>query len=122
MPLLSRELSGSERKAVKLVANARRMTISSIGSSLLMPASTTTWLVNNLVKREIFTRQRDSVDRRKTWISLSEKGAALAGLMERIPDRIAADLLYKLEPEQRHTFVGLVDKALHKIDSAGSFK
>ncbi len=123
LPLLSRELSGpAERRALKLVARAKRITIGGIGEKLNMPPSTTTWLVGNMVKRSIFKRQRDQRDRRKTWIELSEKGDALAGLIERIPDRIAADLLYKLDPDQRDAFVELVDIALNRIDESGFFK
>ena len=120
VPLLSKELSEAERKALKVVAGGKRVSIGSIGETLNMPASTTTWLVGNLVRRSIFKRERDQNDRRKTWIELTEKGNALAGLMDRIPDRIAADLLYKLDPEQRQTFVLLVDEALNKIEKSGS--
>lgn len=120
VPLLSKELSGAERKVLKVVAGVKRITIGSIGETLNMPPSTTTWLVGNLVKRSIFKRERDEGDRRKTWIELTEKGNALAGLMDRIPDRIAADLLYKLDPEQRKVFVSLVDEALNRIDEVGS--
>lgn len=121
LPLLSRELSGPERKALKLVAHSGKIAIGGIGDKLNMPPSTTTWLVGNMVKRSIFKRAPDKLDRRKTWIELTDKGAALAGLMDRIPDRIAADLLLKLEPAQRNTFVVLVDKALSNINKAGSF-
>lgn len=120
VPLLSKELSEAERKALKVVAGVKRATIGSIGETLNMPASSTTWLVGNLVKRSIFKREQDKSDRRKIWIELTEKGNALAGLMDRIPDRIAADLLYKLDPEQRQTFVSLVDKALNRIEESGS--
>ncbi|HEB73374.1 MAG TPA: hypothetical protein ENI77_12250 [Nitrospirae bacterium] len=120
VPLLSKELSGAERRALKMVAGAKRVTIGSIGGRLNMPASTTTWLVGNLVKRSIFKREQDQNDRRKTWIELTEKGRALAGLMDRIPDRIAADLLYKLDPDQRKTFVSLVNDALNRIGEVGS--
>jgi DNA-binding MarR family transcriptional regulator len=120
VPLLSKELSEAERKVLKVVASVKKVTIGSIGKALNLPASTTTWLVGNLVKRSILKREQDQSDRRKIWIGLTEKGGALAGLMERIPDRIAADLLYKLDPEQRQTFVLLVDKALSKIEESGS--
>lgn len=120
VPLLSKELSEAERKVLKVVAGAKRVTIGSIGETLNMAASTTTWLVGNLVRRSILKRERDQSDRRKTWIELAEKGSALARLIDRIPDRIAADLLYKLDPEQRKVFVSLVDKALNRIGEVGS--
>jgi len=122
LPLLTRELSHPERKILKLVAGKKRLTIGSIGSTLGIPPSTTTWLVGGLLKKEIIKRQQDEKDRRKIWIELADKGHALARLMERIPDRIAADLLYKLEPGQRNEFIGLVELALTRIEEAGSFK
>lgn len=118
LPLLSRELSQMERKALKVVAQARRMTIGAIGAALGLPPSTTTWLVGGLVGREVFRREGDANDRRKVWITLAEKGVSLARLMERIPDRIAADLLYKLDPDQREVFAGLVDTALGRMEQA----
>ena len=122
LPLLAKELSHTERKALKLVAMAGRMTIGGVGAALMMPASSTTWTVNNLVKRGIFRREPDQEDKRKTWITLAERGEALAGLMDRIPDRIAADLLYKLDKEQREAFAALVAAALERIEQIGSFK
>lgn len=122
LPLLSRELSHSERQALKVVAHAGRITVGRIGKALGAPPSTTTWLVSGLTDRQIFKRTRDETDRRKVWIELSEKGEALARLMERIPDRIAADLLYKLDGDQREAFVELVDLALSRIEEAGAFK
>lgn len=122
LPLLSRELSHSERQALKVVAKAGKITIGLIGKGIGAPPSTTTWLVTGLCDRQIFKRTRDEQDRRKIWIELSEKGEALARLMERIPDRIAADLLYKLEPDQREAFTDLVDLALSKIEAVGALK
>lgn len=119
LPLLSRELSQMERKALKVVAQGKRMTIGAIGAALGLPPSTTTWLVGGLVNREVFRRENDANDRRKVWIALAEKGVSLARLMERIPDRIAADLLYKLDPDQREIFTGLVDTALSRMEQAG---
>ena len=116
LPLLSRELSPMERKALKVVARGRRMTIGAIGSALDLPPSTTTWLVGALVSREVFRRESDANDRRKVWIELAGKGISLARLMERIPDRIAADLLYKLDPDQRAVFAGLVETALGRME------
>jgi len=120
VPLLNKELSDAERKVLKVVAAAKKATIGSIGARLNLPASTTTWLVGNLVKRSIFKREQDQSDRRKIWIELTQKGGALAGLMDRIPDRIAADLLYKLDPDQRKAFVSLVNEALDRIGEVGS--
>jgi len=120
LPLLSRELSYSERKALKVVASAGRINIGGIGSALAMPPSTTTWLVGGMVKRGILKREQDKKDRRKIWIELSDKGDSLARLMERIPDRIAADLLYKLDPAQRDAFVDLVAAALARAEGAGA--
>ncbi len=122
LPLLSRELSHSERQALKVVAKAGRITIGGIGKGIGAPPSTTTWLVTGLSDRRIFKRTRDEQDRRKIWIELSEKGEALARLMERIPDRIAADLLYKLDPDQREAFTDLVDVALSRIEVVGALK
>ncbi|MBI4666080.1 MAG: hypothetical protein HY751_06710 [Nitrospinae bacterium] len=122
LPLLSRELTHSERKALKVVAAKKRVTIGGIGSALGAPPSTTTWLVGGLVDRMIFKREQDGKDRRKVWIELAEKGESLARLMERIPDRIAADILYKLEPGQREAFTALVDTALSRITGQGDVK
>jgi DNA-binding MarR family transcriptional regulator len=116
LPLLSRELSPMERKALKAVARGKRMTIGAIGAALNLPPSTTTWLVGGLVDREVFRRENDVKDRRKVWIELAGKGMSLARLMERIPDRIAADLLYKLDPDQRDVFAGLVETALGRME------
>ena len=122
LPLLAKELSHTERKALKLVAASERMTIGHIGEALSMPPSSTTWTVNNLVKKGVFAREPDATDKRKTWISLADRGDALAGLMNRIPDRIAADLLYKFDKEQREVFVELVTSALDRIEQIGAFK
>lgn len=122
LPLLSRELSHSERKALRVVAAQRRVTIGGVGAALRLPASTTTWLVGGMAERGIFKKRRDDKDRRRVWIELSDKGEALARLMERIPDRIAADILYKLEPEKRGLFAELAGLALSKMDKAGSLK
>jgi DNA-binding MarR family transcriptional regulator len=115
LPLLSRELNQMERKALKVVAQGKRMTIGAIGSALGLPPSTTTWLVGGLVGREVFRRESDANDRRRVWIELADKGLSLARLMERIPDRIAADLLYKLDPGQRELFATLVESALGRM-------
>lgn len=116
LPLLSRELNQMERKALKAVAQGKRMTIGAIGSALGLPPSTTTWLVGGLVGKEVFRRESDANDRRKVWIELADKGVSLARLMERIPDRIAADLLYKLDPDQRELFAALVESALGRME------
>ncbi len=122
LPLLSRELSHSERKALKVVASAGRIPIGGIGKALNLPASTTTWIVGGLVKRGIFQRTPDESDRRKVWVELAGKGEALARLIERISDRIASDLLLKLDQEKREIFVELVTAAIDRIEETGSLK
>ena len=122
LPLLSRELSPVERRALKVVSTHQRVTIGAIGTALDTPPSTTTWIVGQLVDREIFKRTRDTHDRRKVWIELAGKGDALARLMERIPDRIASDLLYKVEEEEQAAFLDLIETVMARIEEDGSFK
>ncbi len=117
LPLLSRELSSAERKALKKVAQKGTVAIGDIGKSLGMPASTTTWIVGGLVKRDIFRKVQDKNDRRKYWIDLTDKGSALSRLMERIPDRIANDILYKFSDDERARFLELVEGTLEKIET-----
>lgn len=117
LPLLSRELSSAERKTLKKVAQMGSVAVGDIGKSLGMPASTTTWIVGGLVKRDIFKKVQDKNDRRKYWISLTDKGSALSRLMERIPDRIANDILYKFSDDDKARFLELVEGTIEKIET-----
>jgi DNA-binding MarR family transcriptional regulator len=78
-----------------------RMTISEISRAAGLQRSGGSVLVERLHERSYVKRTQDTKDRRVVWVSLTPKGAKLAGaLMKRMEDR-TPDLLGSLSASER---------------------
>lgn len=78
--------------------------------------STVSWLVDNLVKKKVLSRRRDSNDRRVVRVKLAAKGQETIQEYERIFEEIA-DLFYAvLTPEEQQEFLRLSCKVIDKLE------
>jgi MarR family 2-MHQ and catechol resistance regulon transcriptional repressor len=79
---------------IKILREEGRKHIAEIGEKLQMPKPQMTYLIDRLEKLEIVARQADAADRRITNITLTDKGKAVTGELDRavmssIRDRLA---------------------------------
>lgn len=74
-------LSLSEFETLDLLYHKGEQTIQEIGKEILLTSGSMTYVVNQLVKKELVVRKACALDRRMTYVEISESGRAL---MDRI--------------------------------------
>ncbi len=107
---LELDLSTGQLKTLMTLSTRGGMTVSEIADALRVGKPAASMLVDRLVRQEYAERSEDQIDRRRTIVVLSDKGAALADrlrqgggsqLMIRWLERLSADDLAALTQGMR---------------------
>jgi DNA-binding MarR family transcriptional regulator len=77
------ELTASQLLVMQHVARERKALPSAIARAVDLKQATVTVLVNQLEDAGLVTRRRDTIDRRRVWVELTEAGQAA---LKRSPD------------------------------------
>lgn len=97
---------------LRVVEAHKELTITELANLLDLSMSATTIAVNRLVDCGYLTRKRDSEDRRIVRIELTEKAEESVEQLKCIRNKMLAEMLGKLEPEEADLFVSLLKKML----------
>lgn len=73
----SHGLSLSEFETLELLYHKGQQTIQEIGKKVLLTSGSMTYVVDQLVRKELVARKACETDRRVTYVALSESGGAL---------------------------------------------
>jgi DNA-binding MarR family transcriptional regulator len=79
-----------------------------------------TRIVQQLMERELLSREPDPNDRRRFNLQLTKKGLALQDAMHAQRKKLAADMLKDLSKEERQQLMGLLERMRASAEGAGS--
>lgn len=114
------EFTAKELLLILELRGNKSLCIGDIADKTGFSFSTVSWLVDNLVKRKILNRRRDSSDRRVVRVKLAAKGQETIREYDCIFEEIA-DLFYAvLTPEEQKEFLRLSCKVMDKIEKSGA--
>jgi len=109
-------LAPSQYLLLKIVAREGRALPSAIARDMRLSQATVTALVDRLARAGLVSRRRDSEDRRRIWVELTDAGS---GLLETAPDllqdRFAASFA-KLEDWQQHMLVAALQQVAAMLE------
>ncbi|RJO78052.1 MarR family transcriptional regulator [Nocardia panacis] len=83
-----------------------------VATTLQIDRSEVVRLIDGLERAGLVTRTRDTVDRRKYRLTITEAGRAERRRMAERIDRATDKVLHRLDAEERHTLHRLANKAI----------
>jgi DNA-binding MarR family transcriptional regulator len=91
----------SEIRVLMLFRNEKYLTVKGASDSLDVAKSRVTKLINSMYERGLISRMADPGDSRVKLLSLTTKGKQIAAAVEDFQNEIQAQILGRLEPEER---------------------
>ncbi|RJE47748.1 MarR family transcriptional regulator [Dehalobacter sp. MCB1] len=113
-------LSISELHAIEAIGMYQERTMSQVAADLGITVGALTSFINNLVKKEYVSRQRDEADRRIVRISLTRRGKLAYRIHEKFHLDMVKHMLLGLG-EQENILIGSLQKLTEFFDSKYSF-
>ncbi|MCD6571000.1 MAG: winged helix-turn-helix transcriptional regulator [Deltaproteobacteria bacterium] len=110
------EFTAREFLVILAMRDERSYTVSELSRMTNIPMSTTSFLVDNLVKKKIISRKRRSRDRRVVSIRLTEKGRKAVAEYGRIFEKIAEHMLSTLSEDESHEFLKFLRRIMDYIN------
>lgn len=102
------EFTAKEFIVVLSMRGQKSYTVGEVARATHFPMSTTSFLLDNLVKKKIVSRIRRETDRRVVSIALTDKGKRAVGEYDRIFEEIGKDMLQRLTKSQSLKFLNLL--------------
>lgn len=111
------ELTASQMLLMQHVARAGKALPSAIARAIDLKQATVTVLVNKLEAAGLVTRRRDTEDRRRVWIELTEPGrVALAGSPDLLQNRFERGFA-RLEEWEQAMIIATLEKVASILDA-----
>ena len=104
------EFTAKEFLVILAMRDDRTYKVSEIAESLDFPMSTTSFLINSLVTKNILTRKRGRVDRRIVQVRLTDLGKMALSEYDLIFERIASQMLSELDKDESKELMRLLRK------------
>lgn len=104
------EFTAKEFLVILAMRDNRTYKVGEIAVSLDFPMSTTSFLINSLVTKNILTRKRGRNDRRVVQVRLTESGKMALAEYDLIFERIASQMLNELNDEESRELIRLLKK------------
>jgi DNA-binding MarR family transcriptional regulator len=98
------------------------LTMSELSSALMVPMSTTTRMVDWLVKQGLVVRMPDPEDRRVVRVAFTDAGRELSGKIEDHVRERVQEILGSLTPEERRTLLALIKKIVASLNERALIK
>jgi DNA-binding MarR family transcriptional regulator len=109
---LSLQFSEPELFALMILDRNGQMSMTQIGEQVHVPLSTATGIIDRMVKRGYFVRERDESDRRAVYVSLSSEGAKTAQLIKDLSRCKIEEFAKSLTESEKATLIGIIRKFL----------
>jgi DNA-binding MarR family transcriptional regulator len=116
------DVLGMSLKAYLALNNLREqqpMTQQALGDALHMDANNCVLLLNSLESSQLAVRRRDSSDRRRHIVELTQRGRAAVERADRALDTVESEVLAALTPDERLELRQLLRRAF-QVEPAGS--
>lgn len=106
------ELSPSHGGILVALFRRERMTMNEIAQSIDRTKPTVTTLVNKLLAADLVVRQKDLVDQRITYISLTEKGRDLEPIFNEVSNLLNSVVYGQLDSSEQQELERILKKVL----------
>jgi len=103
-------LTPTQFSALLRLSEAGEVSQNHLGRLAAMDVATIKGVVDRLKTKGLIMSETDKLDKRRSIISLSEKGAALISDLKRAGVQISAETLAPLSPKEQKTLLGLLGK------------
>lgn len=94
-------LTPSQFGALEVLYHLGPMCLGELGGKILKSSGNMTLVIDNLEKRGLVQRERDEVDRRQVYVSLTDEGRALIGGMFQRHAQMLTTLFGVLTPDEQ---------------------
>lgn len=91
--------------ALVAIGRTKDSMLKNLASTLLIDMSTTSKIVEELVKKDLVVREPSKTDRRSVQINLSDKGLQIFKQIENDMDLIFKDILEYIDPKEHETIL-----------------
>ncbi len=128
LPILFREFAKRENNeltrgmitfpqmvTLDLVFHRHRVNMSEIAKSLSIQMSSTTVLVDRLIRGKMLSRERDKMDRRLVWIQITEKGKKVIRTILTQKQRSIEEIFGLLKAQERTQYLRILRKVCKVI-------
>jgi DNA-binding MarR family transcriptional regulator len=118
----SYNLNKNQNKAIMIIGASDGIMLTTLGKCLDLQKGSLTSMIDALEKEELVYRRGDPKDRRKTLISLTEKGIEYRQWFKEEIEKNASEILEKLEEEDILAYqesLRIMLEILKKLDEAG---
>jgi MarR family transcriptional regulator, organic hydroperoxide resistance regulator len=115
-------LNKNQNKAIMIIGASDGIMLTTLGKCLDLQKGSLTSMIDALEKEELVYRRGDPKDRRKTLISLTEKGIEYRQWFKEEIEKNASEILEKLEEEDILAYqesLRIMLEILKKLDEAG---
>ena len=108
--LTSGQISFPQMVALDFVSRKPRVTMTDLAKILHIRTSSTTVLVDRLIKQGMLKRGRDEKDRRLVWVSVTPKGRKVLTQIMREKRQSVKRIFGILAEEERRQYLGILRK------------
>jgi len=98
-----------------LYENNGKLTMKEIGEGIHRSKSTVTQLVDRLLKAGYVTKESDSVDRRYTYILLTEKGLSIKKDFKEISQNVINEFFKDFKDDEIEILISLLDRVIYNF-------
>lgn len=113
------EITGAQLFLLHVIADRQRCKLTDLADLLDVKPSAVTVMIDRMVKCGYVLRVRDSQDRRVIMAELTDNGYAVLTAARNIQLEITEHYLDILEPEEKETVTGLLEKLAAPIQKPG---
>ena len=104
------KLNPSDVQAILFIETHPKCIANDLGRFLGVVPTTTSAIIDRLVRQDLAVRERTSENRRIVQLDLSEEGARIAQALRDQQTRHCKAMLANLDPGERRAFVAAMDK------------
>ena len=107
------DLGSKELRLFGYLGNHGKAKMKDLASVLNVPASTATYIVDNMVRKGYLKRTHDRSDRRLVWLEMSGKGVEVFSCLLEGKVQRAEEILGSLSEEEAETVLFLLNRILY---------
>jgi len=114
-----KQLSLAQAEVLIYLCKHEKVKMSDIAKDANVKLPTMTEIVDNLVKKGILKRERDEIDRRNVWISVSDNIKNKTKKIIQSHDRYIEKILSALTMEEKKQAINIINKILNNLNKEG---
>lgn len=104
------ELTADQHSVLRYINREKRCTSSQLSDIFLVNKSAITAIINRLVTRRFIKRERDELDRRVVYLTLTEEGFRLFSQCEKKTHEFVGSMIKQFEEEEIGRFLTTYEK------------